>query len=523
MKVSPFPSCADERGPRTFMLSFLLRGSPAAVVSRAAIMMVLIAAVDWRIEGNIPLGFLYLFPMLLAGSVLSRWQIAGAAALCTFLTEIFDSFEWSPAGIPRDILIFAAFFCMGLFVYEVVRSRQAALQHTEEIEREIGARGEAEEQLKILVESSPAAVFTTNAEGMVLLANEAAHRLFVVRAGTLPGRSIHEFLPSLVNVQAPLPSNEKRRPIRTAMQCRGRRQNGEVFLADVWFSTYSTSAGSRLAAMVVDGSEDLRSREELSLHQLLSGSRILVGAVSHEIRNVCGAIAMAHANLSRSSALASSLENNKDFEALGNLILALEKIAAMDLRQMADQASSVDLASLLEEFRIVVEPSLEEKDIRLTIEMDPATPLVWADRQSLLQVFLNLTKNSERAMMNTGSEGRRDLAIEVRYAKPRVTARFRDTGGGVAHPDRLFRPFQQQAQATGLGLYLSRAFMRSFRGDLRYEPEPGGSSFIVELSAAVGDGGNGVRENSETADRDSAGRRPQPVSGEPEPVARSGA
>ena len=65
-----------------------------------------------------------------------------------------------------------------------------------------------------------------------------------------------------------------------------------------------------------------------------------------------------------------SLENNKDFEALGSLILALEKIAAMDLRQMADQASSVDLASLLEEFRIVVEPSLEEKDIRLTIEID---------------------------------------------------------------------------------------------------------------------------------------------------------
>ncbi len=523
MKSSPFPSFPNERGPRTFMLSFLLRGSPAAVLSRAALMTALIAAVDWRIEDNIPLGFLYLFPMLLAGSVLSRWQIALAAALCTFLTEIFDSFAWSLAGIPRDILIFAAFFCMGLFVFEVVRSRQTALLHTEEIEREIGARSEAEEQLKVLVESSPAAVFTTNSEGVVLLANEAAHRLFVVPAGTLPGRSIHEFLPSLVNVQSPLPSNEKRRPIRTAMQCRGRRQTGEVFLADIWFSTYSTSAGSRLAAMVVDGSEDLRNREELSLHQLLSGSRILVGAVSHEIRNVCGAIAMAHANLSRSSALASSLENNKDFEALGSLILALEKIAAMDLRQMADQASSVDLASLLEEFRIVVEPSLEEKDIRLTIEIDPATPMVWADRQSLLQVFLNLTKNSERAIINAGGESPRDLAIEVRHAKQRVTARFRDTGGGVAHPDRLFRPFQQQAQATGLGLYLSRAFMRSFRGDLRYEPEPGGSSFIVELSAAIGDGRNAVGENIETTNPDSARRRSQPVPGEPEPVTRSGA
>lgn len=486
-------------------------------------MTALIAVVDWRIEGNIPLGFLYLFPMLLAGSVMKRWQIAIAAGICTFLTEMFDSYEWSPAVIPRNILIFAAFFCMGLFVYEVLRSRQTALEHTEQIEREVRARGDAEEQLKVLVESSPAAVFTTNAEGIVLLANEAAHRLFVVPPGSLAGRSIHDFLPSLVNVQAPRYSQEKRRPIRTAMQCRGRRQNGEVFLADIWFSTYSTSAGSRLAAMVVDGSEDLRNREELSLHQLLAGSRILVGAVSHEIRNVCGAIAMAYANLSRDPAIHPHLGGNKDFEALGDLILALEKIAAMDLRQTADQASSVDLAALLEEFRIVVEPSLEDRDIRLSMEVDPALPPVWADRQSLLQVFLNLTKNSERAMQN---EERRELAIEARCDKQRVTVRFRDSGCGVAHPDRLFRPFQQQAEATGLGLYLSRAFMRSFRGDLRYEAEPRGSSFIVELSAVVtadnnAPGEHPVGKHDSAADTDSAGRRSQPVSGEPEPVARS--
>ncbi len=511
----------DERGPRTFMLFFFLRGTRRAVLLRAGLLTALIAFCDRGIEGNIPLGFLYLFPMLLAGSVMTRWQIAISAALCTFLTELFDSFDWSIAGVPRDILIFAAFFCMGLFVYEIVRSRRTTLLHTQQIEREIRARSEVEEQLKVLVESSPAAVFTTNAEGLVLLANEAAHRLFAVPAGTLSGRSIHEFLPSLANVQRSGISAEKRRPFRTAMQCRGRRHNGEVFLADVWFSTYTTSAGSRLAAMVVDGSEDLRNREELSLHQLLAGSRILVGAVSHEIRNVCGAIAMAHANLSRSSQLGSELAANKDFEALGSLILALEKIAAMELRETADQASSVDLASLLEEFRIVVEPSLEEHDINLSIDIDPAIPLVWADRQSLLQVFLNLTRNSRRAML---SENLRRLAIAVNCEGQRISVRFRDTGCGVAHPERLFRPFQQQAQDTGLGLYLSRAFMRSFRGDLRYEPsaEGSGSDFIVELSAAPGNGRNGFRENHAT-DPDSAGRRSRSLSGEPEPAARSGA
>ncbi len=243
----------------SLMLSFLIRGTPRAVLWRAVVMIAAIAVTDWRIQGNIPLGFLYLFPMLLVGSVLNRWQIALSAAVCTLLSELFDDYAWVfPVDIPRDILIFAAFVCMGLFVFEVGRSRQLALQHLKEIEREAKARADAEEQLKILVESSPAAVMTASSDGRVLLANEAAHRLFTVAAGQFTGQLIYDFLPSLLNVPAP---DESHSAFRTAMQCRGQRHNGEVFLADVWFSTYRTSAGPRLAAMVVDTSEDLRSRK----------------------------------------------------------------------------------------------------------------------------------------------------------------------------------------------------------------------------------------------------------------------
>jgi PAS domain S-box-containing protein len=470
-----------------------------------------IAVTDWRM-GNIPLGFLYLFPMLLVGSVLNRWQIVISAGVCTVLTELFDDFAFVfPDSVPRDILIFAAFVCMGLFVYEVGRSRQLALVHLKEIEREAKARADAEEQLKILVESSPAAVFTTSSDGRILLANEAAYRLFGVPEGCMSGRSIHDFLPSLLNVPAP---DANHAAFRTAMQCRGHRMNGEVFLADVWFSTYRTSAGPRLAAMVVDTSEDLRNREELSLNQLLAGSRILVGAVSHEIRNVCGAIAMVHANLARSGAL----DMNKDFEALGNLILALEKIASMELRNTADQGASVDLSSLLEELRIVVEPGLEEQEVELRWEIDSTLPAVWADRQSLMQVFLNLTRNSERAMRD---RVRRVLTVRTRVEPKRVSVRFQDTGCGVPHPDRLFHPFQPQAQATGLGLYLSRAFMRSFRGELRYEPEPDGSSFIVELSPLLSGAGKATAKENYEADTDSARGRSQFVPREPEPLTPS--
>jgi len=40
------------------------------------------------------------------------------------------------------------------------------------------------------------------------------------------------------------------------------------------------------------------------------------------------------------------------------------------------------------------------------------------------------------------------------------------------------------AQSTGLGLFLSRAFVRSFHGELRHDPTVAGCSFVIELAVA---------------------------------------
>jgi C4-dicarboxylate-specific signal transduction histidine kinase len=241
---------------------------------------------------------------------------------------------------------------------------------------------------------------------------------------------------------------------------------------------------------------------------MLASSRIMVAAVSHEVRNVCGAIALVHENLARSG----TLGENKDFETLGTLVQALERIAALDLRQSASHAVGAEVQPLLDELRIVIESSLRDAGVRIKWEVEDDLPAVWADRQSLMQVFLNLTKNSERAMEE---QARKELTVSARRENLGVAIRFRDTGSGVAHPDRLFHPFQVDAQSTGLGLYLSRAFMRSFKGDLRYEPETGGTTFVVELSPALRESKN---DNYEQRDSHTADRRSRSVPREPQPA-----
>jgi two-component system sensor kinase FixL len=119
----------------------------------------------------------------------------------------------------------------------------------------------------------------------------------------------------------------------------------------------------------------------------------------------------------------------------------------------------------------------------------------------LLQVFLNLTKNSERALQ--GSNGP-EIEIAAGFENGRVVVRFRDNGPGVANPEALFQPFQPGAESTGLGLYLARAFLRSFKGELRHEPQSRGCCFVLELTPMI-EGSDDTSEHAENP-HTSAGR-----------------
>jgi C4-dicarboxylate-specific signal transduction histidine kinase len=76
------------------------------------------------------------------------------------------------------------------------------------------------------------------------------------------------------------------------------------------------------------------------------------------------------------------------------------------------------------------------------------------------------------------------LTLNARSLGNQVSVEVIDNGGGVAQPEHLFRPFQAGAESTGLGLYISRAFLRSFRGELRYMPIEDGACFVVDLLPA---------------------------------------
>ena len=144
--------------------------------------------------------------------------------------------------------------------------------------------------------------------------------------------------------------------------------------------TYATARGPRLAAIIVDLSEDLRDREDLSLDHLLKNTKILMSAIAHEIRNLSGAVLVVHKNLSRLP----GLQSNEDFRALGTLIEGLGKLSAMELRPAVDQhLDAIELSSVLDELRVLLEPSYREAGIEVVWQSRDDLPLVIGDRYGL--------------------------------------------------------------------------------------------------------------------------------------------
>ncbi len=454
------------------MGAFLKMGR-TRVLSATAAAIAVIALADWQVGNRMSLGVLYFLPMMFAAPVLPPLATVGLAFLCAFLRSMFDLPSPAIEVLLRFAFAVVAYTGCGLIVTGLIRNREVALEHVEWMRREQELRRQVEEQLSVLVESSPAAILTADASGCVLGCNKAANLLLSMPEGeTLRGKSVGAYIPFLMDALRFDPGPEG---LRTAAQCQGRRENGEIFSAHTWFSSYSTPRGARLAAIVVDSSEEMRDREEESLRQLLRGNRIAAAAVSHEVRNLCDAISLICANLDARHGIAA----DEDFQGLTTLVRGLERIASSELQvRLQETLDEVNLRAVLDDLRIVIESDWREIGGSIIWDVPAELPRILGERHGLLQAFLNLAQNSHRAVQSSAC---REFRIFVSAAEQNVTVRFHDTGPGIADPGRLFEPFQSGADGSGLGLYVSRSVVRSYGGDLQFEPVHDGACFRVEL------------------------------------------
>jgi len=377
--------------------------------------------------------------------------------------------------LGRLAVAIAAFTGGGLFAGELARNRRITMALLRKTQEEARVRLDAVTEMRALLESSPVGLITIDPQGKIGMANKAACRLLGFTTDSPEGDPIERYIPVLARL---LKSPQVVNLMQTKIEATVQRPTGETFLSQAWVSSYHDASGSRLAVVLSDATELIRDREESGLKQLLTNSRIVAGAVSHELRNLAAAASVLYHNLKKQVVPDHA---NKDFQALGTVVESILKLSSTELADAREEVlEGVDVGELLQELRAIISPSLEEAGISADWEIADALPPIRVDRSGLLQVFLNLTKNSRSALEKT-LQGR--IRIAAYYLDSSVVIRITDNGPGISSAERLFQPFQPGASSTGLGLFVSRAIIRTFGGELHHLQPAGECSFIIELPA----------------------------------------
>ncbi len=166
------------------------------------------------------------------------------------------------------------------------------------------------------------------------------------------------------------------------------------------------------------------------------------------------------------------------------------------------QREPVNIHTVLEHVKRLAQSGFA-RHIKFTENYDPSLPPVLANRDQLIQVFLNLVKNAAEAIGETAIDGEIQMTTAfrpgVRLALPGSKTRVslplefcvRDNGPGVPEDlmPHLFDPFvTTKPTGSGLGLALVAKIVGDHGGIIECESQPRHTVFRVLMPMFTGDG-----------------------------------
>jgi len=217
-------------------------------------------------------------------------------------------------------------------------------------------------------------------------------------------------------------------------------------------------------------------QQQLSRAERLATLGQVAAGIAHEIRNPLVGIGSTAALLR--DEIDPSDEKRADLDIILNETRRLDRI----VNQIIDYARPRDLMPTTWPVEGIVDEVLKLLDTRLETQRIAIVRscqrglAVYADRDQIKQVLLNLCHNSLDAM-SAGGELRIAAGHSARAGHPGVFLEIKDTGSGIAQKDlaQVFQPFFTTGKhhGTGLGLAICRNIAEAHGGDITLTSEPG--------------------------------------------------
>jgi len=214
----------------------------------------------------------------------------------------------------------------------------------------------------------------------------------------------------------------------------------------------------------------------------------LAGGLAHEINNplsgILGLTQLVLENLDPAS------QNHTDLKEIEKAVFRCKKIIVSLLsfsRQEKTRMEPVSMNEVIEETLTLCARQLELQRVKINRQFSPGLPLVNADFQQLMQVFLNLLTNARDAMPDGGELTITTNLLKDPAGRELLISSVSDTGGGI-DPEilgRIFDPFfttKPVGKGTGLGLSVCLGIISRHNGYIKAHSMPGaGSTFTVTI------------------------------------------
>jgi C4-dicarboxylate-specific signal transduction histidine kinase len=180
-------------------------------------------------------------------------------------------------------------------------------------------------------------------------------------------------------------------------------------------------------------------------------------------------------------------------EILADIVSADRRAGSVirHLRALADRGEPERETLLLDEVirRVLhlLASEIDERGVRVELDLAPDLPTVQADPVLIEQVLLNLLDNACPAVVAKPSNERR-LSIVTRAERDEVSLEIADSGPGLTDPQRAFDPFYStKPGGLGMGLAIVRSIVTSHHGRVWAESAPGqGTTVHIRLPGSRG-------------------------------------
>lgn len=180
----------------------------------------------------------------------------------------------------------------------------------------------------------------------------------------------------------------------------------------------------------------------------------------------------------------------RNAERMDRLIHDMVVISSLESRAYPFTPETIDMPAFLDDLKLLVEGSLNQKRQRLNIIATDVRD-VFADRLLLEHLLVNLVSNASRYSPEESS-----ITISVsRNARGRIELSVCDQGPGIpeAYREKIFERFfrvdtdrSRKEGGTGLGLSIARHVARIHSGSIHVADAPGGGACFVFVFSGAG-------------------------------------